>query len=126
MSASDQRDWTAVAAGVRPWFVRGFSKYVGWMLRRQFRAVRLSARGWRPGGVAQRPLVGYLNHASWWDPLIAFWLARRFLPERMHFGPIDDAQITRYGLFKWIGLFGVEKGTGTAFFARGAGAAFNA
>jgi 1-acyl-sn-glycerol-3-phosphate acyltransferase len=112
MSASDQRDWTAVAAGVRPWFVRGFSKYVGWMLRRQFRAVRLSARGWRPVGDAQRPLVVYLNHASWWDPLIAFWLARRFLPERMHFGPIDDAQITRYGLFKWIGLFGVEKGTG--------------
>jgi 1-acyl-sn-glycerol-3-phosphate acyltransferase len=55
--------------------------------------------------------VVYLNHASWWDPLIAFWLARRFLSAHRHFGPIDDAQIARYGLFKWIGLFGVEKGT---------------
>jgi 1-acyl-sn-glycerol-3-phosphate acyltransferase len=113
MRAIDRRDWTKVGAGVRPWFVRGFSRYVGWMLRGQFRAVRLSVRSWLPTEDAPRPLVVYLNHPSWWDPLIAFWFARRFLPGRRHFGPIDDAQIARYGLFKWIGLFGVEKGTGS-------------
>jgi 1-acyl-sn-glycerol-3-phosphate acyltransferase len=112
MSATDQRDCRAVEASVQPWFVRGFYKYVGWMLRGQFRAVRLSTRGWRPSVEAPWPLVVYLNHAAWWDPLIAFWLARRFLPGHRHFGPIDDVQIARYGLFKWIGLFGVEKGTG--------------
>ena len=112
MSASDQRDWIAVAADTRPWFVRGFSKYVGWMLHRQFRAVRLSARGWIPSEAAPRPLVVYLNHASWWDPLLALWLARRLMPDRSHFGPIEDGQMTRYGFFKWIGVFGVEKGTG--------------
>jgi hypothetical protein len=58
-------------------------------------------------------LVVYLNHASWWDPLLAVWLAARFMPRRIHFGPIEDGQMTRYGFFKWIGIFGVEKGTGS-------------
>ncbi len=112
MSASDQRDCSVVLADRLPWLVRGFSKYVGWMLSRQFRAVRLSLRGWRPGEDAPRPLVVYLNHASWWDPLLALWLATCFMPRRIHFGPIEDEQMSRYGFFKWIGIFGVEKGTG--------------
>ena len=111
MSASDQRDCSRVVADTRPWLVRGFSKYVGWMLGGQFRAVRLSRRGWQPSEGAPRPLVVYLNHASWWDPLLALWLATRFMPGRMHFGPIEDGQMQRYGFFKWIGIFGVEKGT---------------
>lgn len=113
MSTSDQRDCSRVVADTRSWLVRGFSKYVGWMLGRQFRAVRLSLRGWQPTEGAPRPLVVYLNHASWWDPLLALWLAGRFMPERIHFGPIEDGQMTRYGFFKWIGIFGVEKGTGS-------------
>lgn len=113
MSACDQRDCSRVVADIRPWLVRGFSKYVGWMLGRQFRAVRLSVRGWRPTEGAPGPLVIYLNHASWWDPLLALWLAMRFLPGRIHFGPIEDGQMKRYGFFKWIGIFGVEKGTGS-------------
>ena len=112
MSAIDQRDCSRVVADTRAWLVRGFSKYVGWMLSRQFRAVRLSVRGWRPTERAPRPLVIYLNHASWWDPLLALWLATRFMPGRIHFGPIEDGQMKRYGFFKWIGIFGVEKGTG--------------
>jgi hypothetical protein len=33
------------------------------------------------------------------------------MPKRIHFGPIEDGQMKRYGFFKWIGIFGVEKGT---------------
>ena len=35
-----------------------------------------------------RPLVLYLNHASWWDPLTMLMLTQRFWPERQFAAPI--------------------------------------
>ena len=68
------------------------------------------------------PMVVYLNHASWWDPLIGLLLARRFWPARQHYAPIDAAQLKRYRILSRIGFFGVEPGTtrGAAIFLRNA------
>ena len=36
-----------------------------------------------------RPIVIYLNHASWWDPLVCLYLARRFFRDWTSVAPIE-------------------------------------
>jgi 1-acyl-sn-glycerol-3-phosphate acyltransferase len=70
--------------------------------------------------VGELPLVIYLNHASWWDPLMGLLLAQHFWPSRKHFAPIDAAALDRYKILSRIGFFGVEANTrrGAATFIR--------
>jgi 1-acyl-sn-glycerol-3-phosphate acyltransferase len=80
-------------------------RYVG----RSFHAVRLS-RADRPDPEALRgrPLVVYLNHPSWWDPMICMMLAMRLFPERRHYAPIEGAALEKYRFFSKLGFFGVD------------------
>lgn len=93
-----------------------FSRYGERYLARHFHAVRL-AREDRPdpATLRGRPLIVYLNHPSWWDPLLCLLLARRIFPRLRHFGPMDAAGLEKYKLFGKLGFFGIEPGT-----ARGA------
>lgn len=52
--------------------------------------------------------------------MIGLVLARRFLPDRQHYAPIEAEQLQRYGVLRRLGFFGVEKGTvrGAAQFLR--------
>ncbi|MDX1385840.1 MAG: lysophospholipid acyltransferase family protein [Thermoanaerobaculia bacterium] len=93
-----------------PTLVRLFSLYVRRYLGRHFDAVRISRGGHLPG-VEDPPLVIYLNHPSWWDPLVGLQIARSLLAERSHFAAIDAAALTRYGFFRRLGFFGVEQGS---------------
>ena len=61
------------------------------------------------------PVIVFLNHASWWDPMLCLLLADRFFPERNCHAPIDARALEKYAFFKKLGFFGVEQGT-----ARGA------
>jgi 1-acyl-sn-glycerol-3-phosphate acyltransferase len=56
-----------------------------------------------------------MNHAAWFDPLVAIVLTRHFFPGRIFCGPMDAEALQRYGILRKAGLFGVEQGT-----ARGA------
>lgn len=80
-------------------------RYVG----RSFHAVRLS-RADRPDPEALKgkPLVVYLNHPSWWDPMICMLLATRLFPERRHYAPIEDSALEKYRFFTRLGFFGVD------------------
>ena len=80
-------------------------------LCRHFNAVRLS-KSQRPDLAAARgkPLIIYLNHPTWWDPLICLQLAGQFFADRRHFGPID-AGMSRHRVFERLGFFGVDPGT---------------
>jgi hypothetical protein len=39
------------------------------------------------------------------------WLGRRCYPGRSQYGPIEASQLERYSFFKYLGVFGIEKGT---------------
>jgi 1-acyl-sn-glycerol-3-phosphate acyltransferase len=113
---------TARAAGRAPESARSpllvalFGWYVERYLARHFHAVRLSRAGLPDLAAARgRPVIVYLNHPSWWDPLICLFLSRRLFPDRRHFGPIESAALGRYRFFEKLGFFGIEPGT-----ARGA------
>lgn len=89
-----------------------FSRYGERFLARNFHAVRMSRAGRLDRGALQGiPLVVYLNHPSWWDPMICLLLANRLFPGRRHFGPIDGTALQKYRFFERLGFFGVEQGT---------------
>jgi len=87
-----------------------FRIYVNWYLRRHFHAVRVANAGRIPPHA--HPLILFGNHASWWDPLTALVLAEAVLPHREHYAPMDATALEHYNIFKPMGFFGVENGTG--------------
>jgi 1-acyl-sn-glycerol-3-phosphate acyltransferase len=90
-----------------PWFVHYLRKYAA----KSFHAVRLSRAGTQPEAVpADRPLIVAMNHPSWWDPVVGMLLSDLF-PGRAAFAPIDAAALRNYGIFGWLGFFGIEPDT---------------
>jgi 1-acyl-sn-glycerol-3-phosphate acyltransferase len=85
-----------------------FAAYGRLYMRRRFHTIRILKCGQPPRGVS-RPLVIYLNHASWWDPLVCLYLSRKAFPDRISFAPIDAASLKRYRFFKHIGMYGIEQ-----------------
>lgn len=99
---------------IRPWLLGLFRRYNRGYLRRHFHALRLS-RAERPqrAELAGEPLVIYLNHPSWWDPLVALFLAGELFGDRRSYGPMEGEAVERYGFFRHLGFFGVDR-TSTA------------
>jgi 1-acyl-sn-glycerol-3-phosphate acyltransferase len=105
----------------------GFSMIARRRLRRGFRAVRMMHVE-RLRSAPAGPLVIYLNHPSWWDPIVCAELARRLLPGRKHRAPISTESLKRYRFFRHIGMFPVDQNSprGAAQFLRGAQAILDA
>ena len=84
----------------------------GWYLRfwyvpRHFRAVRVSRAG-LPQVPPGSGLVIYSNHPSWWDPAMFILLGLTLLPQRIGYGPMEAAELKRYGLLRRMGVFGID------------------
>lgn len=86
-----------------------FSWYTHHYVKRHFRAVRVDTRTPLPTDAG--PLIVYLNHSSWWDPLTCLLAARHCFPDKKHYAPIDAEQLERYRFFSRLGFFGVEPGS---------------
>jgi 1-acyl-sn-glycerol-3-phosphate acyltransferase len=90
-----------------PLMVRLFTRHLErGLLRRSFHGVRL-LRETFPASLPDGPLIVALNHASWWDPLVCLVLAKLF-PGRKHFAPMEAEALQRYGIFRKLGLFGID------------------
>jgi hypothetical protein len=73
-----------------------FSIYLRWFIGRHFRALHLAHSSRFPIGPG--PLIVYLNHASWWDPLTCIMISRHFLPAAFHYAPMEAATLKHCGL----------------------------
>ena len=102
---------------VSPALVRLFTRYSTGYVRRHFHAVRLLKSHAPAADFGQLPLVVFLNHASWWDPVICLLLAARFFRQRTSYAPIDARALQRYKFLSKLGFFPVEMAS-----ARGAAA----
>ncbi|HEX7859342.1 MAG TPA: lysophospholipid acyltransferase family protein [Verrucomicrobiae bacterium] len=88
--------------------LRLFTAYSESYLGRHFAAIYLS--GPKPEFRSLTgPVVVYLNHASWWDPLVCLLLANRFFADRGNYAPIDANALAQFRFFRKLGFFGVEK-----------------
>lgn len=90
--------------------LRFFTRYTRGYLARNFHSFRILEAA-LPAGPIAGPVVIYLNHASWWDPLVCLVLAQEHFPERTSYAPIDATMLDRYAFFRRLGFFGVEQGT---------------
>lgn len=117
-SRSASRSAPPEAPPISRWRLWWFTGYARRYVARHFHAVRVAGQPPLTTG----PLVVYLNHPGWWDPLICLILARHFFPHRRHYAPMEAAQLERYRIFRKLGFFPVEKNTrrGAAQFLRGA------
>ena len=95
---------------ISPWLLGWFRWYSARYLRRHFHALRLS-RDCRPDVPDDVPLVVYLNHAAWWDPLFGLLLAERLFPRRATYAPIEAKALGRYRFMERLGLFGIDPQT---------------
>lgn len=62
----------------------------------------------KPMGPADS-IVLYANHASWWDPLAAIFIAQRLFSDWAMYAPIDAVALRRYPMFGRMGFFGVDQ-----------------
>jgi 1-acyl-sn-glycerol-3-phosphate acyltransferase len=84
-----------------------FRWYARRYLARHFHAVRIARDGLPPPDRGGSLLIA-MNHASWWDPLVALRLAD-FFPDRAHFAPMDADAWRRYVLLSRLGLFPLDR-----------------
>lgn len=96
---------------VSGWRLAWFVRYSRWYLGRHFHALRVDVGGSRPDSSPGTPTVVFLNHASWWDPLVCLAVAQRFFPGHVGYAPIDSAALQKYAFFRHLGFFGVEPNT---------------
>ena len=119
------RAQSPVIVPVSPLLVRWFVAYSRRYMQRHFHALRLSRELLPVDAALDAPLLVFMNHPSWWDPLVALILTRELFPQRTFWGPINAAALKRYGILRRLGFFGVELGTGVGArqFLRGSAAA---
>jgi 1-acyl-sn-glycerol-3-phosphate acyltransferase len=89
-------------------------------VRRHFHGVRLLKTHALAADFRLLPAVAFLNHASWWDPLICLLLADEYFPNRTSFAPIDEAALQKYRFLEKLGFFGIDVSSprGAATFLR--------
>lgn len=109
-----ETDMQETVPKISPRLLAPFHRYNRWYLGRHFHALRLSRAGRPPAALLAgptAPLVIYLNHPSWWDPLVALALSDRLFGAYRSYGPIEAQAVERYGFFRRLGFFGVDRGT---------------
>ena len=84
--------------------------YLRWAAGRRFRAIRLSGLD-TATLPADRPVIVYSNHPSWWDPAVYILLSGLCFGGRPGFGPMEEEALVRYGFFRRLGIFGIDKHT---------------
>jgi 1-acyl-sn-glycerol-3-phosphate acyltransferase len=81
-------------------------RYAVWS---HFDRVWLKAEGPLPRA-EDGPLIGYLNHPSWWDGYMAFVLNRALLRDRFEgYLMMEERELRRYQFFAWCGAFSVHR-----------------
>ncbi len=95
-----------------PVFARWFERWCRRkLIRKKFHALRIeheSAGLLRSLAGHEGPLILAMNHVGWWDPLVMLTTQRLFFPDRSLRAPMDAAQLERFGLFRRLGVFGMD------------------
>ncbi len=95
---------------ISPVILHWFGRYTRFYLKRSFHAIRLCRDG-KPPQMPDTPLVIFLNHPSWWDPLVCLFLTQTLFPDRLHYAPMDAEALARYRIFARLGFFGIQLGS---------------
>lgn len=110
-AARHKNDHDFIPAAYSARFTRYFAKYVRRMVRKRFHAVRIlpeHASALSDLNRRASPVLVLLSHSSWWDPLVSLALHSHSTPDREPMAPMDASQLRKFGIFKRIGIFGID------------------
>ena len=103
------QDAKIVVPNVSSRLVYWFNWYLKRYIPKHFHAFAISGTGGLQKIRTDQRLIVYMNHASWWDPLMALTLARIYFPDRKLFAPIDAKAVQKYPFMQKLGFFPVEQ-----------------
>ena len=88
--------------------MRFFDRYVPRYLGRRFHRLHLWERADELDAPRDVPVVFVMSHASWWDVLVGYYLARLVLRIESY-APMDEAQLRRYRILTRFGVYSVDR-----------------
>lgn len=91
------------------WFARLFTRHASRRLFGTFGRIRASGLSQLYAALADGPVVVIANHTTWWDPLVAIWLARG-LARADAYALMDAVNLRRLPFFGKVGAFGADLG----------------
>ena len=88
----------------------GFRVFNRRYLRKHFHVVAQSRASGLTNDIPNTDsIVVYANHASWWDPLLAIFLAENLYPSFGMYAPIDAEAFEKYRIFGQMGFYPVAQ-----------------
>ncbi len=88
----------------------GFQLFNQRFLRRNFHTIAVNRHHLLAAALDPNDaMVLYANHASWWDPLLALFMAPRVFPGFRLYAPIDADAFEKYRMFGHMGFFPVRQ-----------------
>lgn len=95
-----------IPANESAFYIRFFSLYTKWKLKRTFEQVWVK-QDYIPQGKSKT--VYFLNHNSWWDGLIPLYLNEFFFNQNAR-AIMEEKQMRKHSFFSKIGAFSIELG----------------
>jgi 1-acyl-sn-glycerol-3-phosphate acyltransferase len=88
----------------------GFRRYVRRFVRKNFNAVRVIGHE-QLARLASAPIVCFINHPGWWDPMTGVLMTDLLFPDRRFAAPMDAEALKSYPILEKLGFFAVERDT---------------
>lgn len=92
---------------ISPLIAWGFRHYVRRYLQNHLSSLRI-AKGTVPNLPRERAVICFVNHPSWWDPLIAMTINERLFEGRTFYAPMDARALKAYPVFRKLGYFDID------------------
>lgn len=93
-----------IPAKESPFFIKPFDLYCRILFWRRFSSVNIDIN-YNPQ--QERKTIYYLNHNSWWDGLIPFYLNQNYFKQNAR-GIMEDKQLEKYSFFRRLGVFSIN------------------
>lgn len=97
-----------IPAAKKPLVEKAMAVYNRRLLRKQFHALWIDGESRVADLDRTHPIVLFGNHSSWWDPLVNFYCSHSLFGFD-GYAMMEEKQLTRYGFFRWIGVFSVRR-----------------
>jgi 1-acyl-sn-glycerol-3-phosphate acyltransferase len=96
-----------------PFALAFFHFYVRFKLGWTFRSLRVAHMDRFPTPPDKHPIIVFLNHASWWDPIPCTVLNHRMRPHTTLYAPVDRIAMVQsnVSLIRRVGYFPIDTGT---------------
>lgn len=93
----------------KKWLVDGFCWYTKRMVAKHFTSFGVQIERAQLDAIPdEAPIIVFVNHPSWWDPITAMLLREAYLPNRTFYAPIDSIALEKYRIMAKLGFYGLR------------------